>query len=128
MEERLYNFASIGGSDLSINPRLLPELTSTCPKNGDVGVRLSMDHGSEDTFDIQILQNIRSGFAVLQSDAKLMDDPTTRGIVDSYFGVLAPLTGPSFEADFVTSVVRMGKIGVKTSSNGSIRRVCNSFN
>ncbi|MFS7965750.1 putative peroxidase [Helianthus anomalus] len=128
MEERLYNFASHGGPDPSINPRLLPELTSTCPKNGDVGVRLPMDHGSEDTFDIQILQNIRSGFAVLQSDAKLMDDLTTRGIVDSYFGVLAPLTGPSFETDFVTSMVRMGRIGVKTGSNGNIRRLCKSFN
>ncbi|KAI7730363.1 hypothetical protein M8C21_018574 [Ambrosia artemisiifolia] len=128
MEERLYNFATSGRPDPSINPRFLPELTSTCPKHGDIMVRLPMDHGSEDTFDIQILQNIRSGFAVLQSDAKLMDDPTTRGIVESYFGVLAPLTGPSFEADFVTSMIRMGRIGVKNGSNGNIRRVCKSFN
>ncbi|KAI7730362.1 hypothetical protein M8C21_018573 [Ambrosia artemisiifolia] len=128
MEERLYNFATSGRPDPSINPRFLPELTSTCPKHGDIMVRLPMDHGSEDTFDIQILQNIRSGFAVLQSDAKLMDDPRTRGIVESYFGVLAPLTGPSFEADFVTSMIRMGRIGVKNGSNGNIRRVCKSFN
>ncbi|XP_076957740.1 peroxidase 43-like [Bidens hawaiensis] len=128
MEDRLYNFASSGGPDPSINPRLMPELSSACPKNGDVNARLPIDHGSEDTFDIQILENIRNGFAVLQSDAKLMDDPTTRGIVDSYFGVLAPLTGPSFEEDFVTSIVRMGRIGVKTGSSGNIRRVCKSFN
>ncbi|KAJ0602516.1 putative peroxidase [Helianthus annuus] len=128
MEERLYNFASLGGPDPSINPRLLPELASTCPINGDVGIRLPMDLGSEDTFDIQILQNIRSGFAVLQSDAKLMDDLTTRGIVDSYFDVWAPFFGPSFEADFVISMVRMGRIGVKTGSNGNIRRQCKSFN
>ncbi|KAJ0594361.1 putative peroxidase [Helianthus annuus] len=128
MEERLYNFASLGGPDPSINPRLLPELTSTCPVNGDVGIRLPMDLGSEDTFDIQILQNIRSGFAVLQSDAKLMDDLTTRGIVDSYFDVWAPFFEPSFEADFVISMLRMGRIGVKTGSNGNIRRQCKSFN
>ncbi|KAD5317985.1 hypothetical protein R6Q59_033297 [Mikania micrantha] len=128
MEERLYNFASSGGPDPSINPRFLPELSSACPKNGDINARLPIDHGSGDTFDIQILENIRSGFAVLQSDAKLMDDQTTRGIVDSYFGILSPLTGPSFEADFVRSMVRMGRIGTKTGSSGNIRHVCRSFN
>ncbi|KAK1424117.1 hypothetical protein QVD17_19432 [Tagetes erecta] len=127
MEDRLYNFDQRGSSDPSINPRFLPELSSSCPKNGDINARLPMDHGSGDKFDIQILQNIRTGFAVLQSDAQLMNDPTTRGIVDSYFGVLAPLTRP-FEADFVTSMVKMGRIGVRTGSNGTIRRVCKSFN
>ncbi|KAK9075724.1 hypothetical protein SSX86_004053 [Deinandra increscens subsp. villosa] len=127
MQDRLYNFASGGGPDPSINPGFLPELSTTCPKTGDINARLPMDHGSGDTFDIHILQNIRNGFAVLQSDAALMNDPTTRGIVDSYFGVLSPLTS-SFEADFVRSIVRMGRIGVKTGSNGNIRRVCNSFN
>ncbi|KAI3770261.1 hypothetical protein L6452_01388 [Arctium lappa] len=123
MEERLYNFAEGGGVDPSINPSFLPELTSTCPKGGDVNIRLPMDRGSGETFDNNILQNIRSGFAVLQSDAKLMDDPTTKGIVDSYFGA-----GSSFEADFVNSIIKMGRIGAKTGSNGNIRRVCNSFN
>nr|XP_043622952.1 peroxidase 43-like [Erigeron canadensis] len=124
MEDRLYNFASSGRPDPSINPGFLPELTSACPKNGDVNVRLPMDRGSGETFDKQILQNVRSGFAVLQSDAQLMADPTTRGIVNSYFGAF----GPSFEADFVNSMVRMGRIGIKTSSNGNIRRVCKALN
>lgn len=127
MEDRLYNFASSGHSDPSINPGFLPELSLACPKNGDINARLPMDHGSGEKFDIQILKNIRTGFAVLQSDAQLMDDPKTRGIVDSYFGVLAPSTRP-FEADFVTSMVKMGRIGVRTGSNGNVRRVCKSFN
>ncbi|KAL7592200.1 peroxidase 43 [Lactuca sativa] len=125
MEDRLYNFANTGGPDPRINPSFLPELTHTCPKNGDIMVRLPMDHGSGETFDNQILQNIRSGFAVLESDAKLMDDPTTKGIVDSYFGALNPVT---FEEDFVNSIVRMGRIGTKDDSNGNIRRVCKAFN
>ncbi|KAI3752808.1 hypothetical protein L2E82_24845 [Cichorium intybus] len=128
MGDRLYNFAPGGGPDPSINPSFLPELTHTCPKNGNVNTRLPIDRGSGEKFDNQILQNIRSGFAVLQSDAKLMDDPTTKGIVDSYFGALSPLIGPSFEADFVNSMVRMGRIGTKTGSNGNIRRVCKAFN
>ncbi|PWA82379.1 peroxidase superfamily protein [Artemisia annua] len=128
MTTRLYDFASSEGPDPSINPSFLPELTSACPKEGNPNDRLPMDHGSGDIFDKQIFQNIRSGFAVLQSDAKLMDDPTTKGIVDSYFGLLSPLIGPSFEGDFVKSMVRMGRIGVKTGSSGDIRRVCKAFN
>ena len=120
MTTRLYDFASSGGPDPSINPSFLPELTSACPKGGNVNDRLPMDHGSGDIFDKQIFQNIRSGFAVLQSDTKLMDDPTTKRIVDSYFGLLSPLTGPSFEGDFKNSMVRKGRIGVKTGSSGNI--------
>ncbi|KAI3453558.1 hypothetical protein Pfo_010221 [Paulownia fortunei] len=72
MSQRLYQFpAGGGGSDPSINPEFLPELKSTCPQNGDVNLMLPIDRGSAQTFDTQILQNIRSGFAVLQSDATL---------------------------------------------------------
>ncbi|KAG8368714.1 hypothetical protein BUALT_Bualt15G0074500 [Buddleja alternifolia] len=130
MNQRLYTFPppSGGGTDPSINPMFLPELQSTCPKNGDVNVRLPIDRGSAETFDSQILQNIRSGFAVLQSDASLYQDEATKRIIDSYFGLLSPFFGPSFEADFASSMVKMGRIGVLTGSQGTIRRVCASFN
>ncbi|GFP98660.1 peroxidase 43 [Phtheirospermum japonicum] len=127
MTQRLYNFPAFGGADPSINPNFLPELKSTCPEKGDVNARLALDRGSEQTFDIQILQNIRSGLAVLQSDASLYQDLATRIVVDSYFGLLGPLLGPSFDADFATSMVKMGRIGVLTGSKGTIRRVCSSF-
>ncbi|KAK4491230.1 hypothetical protein RD792_001963 [Penstemon davidsonii] len=129
MEPRLYNFRGAPGiSDPSINPVFLPELKSTCPQNGDVNVRLAMDRGSLHTFDKQILENIRGGFAVLQSDATLYQDAATRSVVDSYFGALNPFFGPSFEADFAVSMVRLGRTGVLTGSQGTIRRVCKSFN
>ncbi|KAH1122790.1 hypothetical protein J1N35_005950 [Gossypium stocksii] len=128
MTKRLYKFSPAGGSDPAINPDFLPQLQSICPQNGDVNVRLPMDRGSERTFDKQILDNIRNGFAVLESDARLYDDETTRMVVDSYFGILTPIFGPSFETDFVDSIVKMGQIGVKTGSKGEIRRVCTAFN
>ncbi|PWA65612.1 heme peroxidase [Artemisia annua] len=127
--DRLYNFVSGGGPDPSIDPDLLPELMETCPPNGDTDFRLPIDHNSRDTFDDLILDNIRSGFAVLQSDAKLMDDRVTKQILDSYFGSSNQSVQPSFETDFVNSMIKMGRIGVKTSSKtGEIRRVCNTFN
>lgn len=128
MTGRLYNFFPGGGSDPSIDPGFLPELRARCPQNGDVNMRIPIDEGSERTFDKQILQNIRSGFAVLQSDAKLNDDAVTRSVMDSYIGIFAPMFGLSFEADFVEAIVRMGQIGVRTGSSGEIRRVCSSFN
>ncbi|CAH9130662.1 unnamed protein product [Cuscuta epithymum] len=127
MTKRLYDFSSPGGgADPAINPDLLPELKATCPQNGDVNVRLPIDHGSGDKFDNQILQNIRSGFAVLQSDARLYEDPSTKNVVDSYFGFL-PFLGPSFEDEFASAMVKMGRIGVLTGSQGTIRRVCGSI-
>ncbi|XP_041992895.1 peroxidase 43-like [Salvia splendens] len=124
MNNRLYNFPADGGSDPSISPAFLPELQSTCPKNGDINVRLPIDRGSEQVFGSQILQNIRKGFAVLQSDAALYQDESTKAVVDSYF---ADLFRPSFEADFADSMVRMGRIGVLTGLQGTIRQSCASF-
>ncbi|KAI9121388.1 hypothetical protein K1719_008421 [Acacia pycnantha] len=125
MKRRLYNFMPGGGPDPSINPKFLPVLTSRCPRDGDVNVRLAMDEGSEREFDKHILENIRRGFAVLASDARLGDDENTRSVVNSYFD---PTSVSSFEADFVDSIVKMGHIGVKTGSFGEIRRKCSSFN
>lgn len=128
MEKRLYSFFPNGGSDPSINPALLPELQATCPRNGNVNVRLPMDRGGEQIFDKHILQNIRTGFAVIASDARLYDDVITRSVVDSYFGPLNPVLGPSFETDFVNSMIKMGSVDVKTGTEGQIRRVCRAFN
>ncbi|KAF3531605.1 hypothetical protein DY000_02038373 [Brassica cretica] len=128
MTKRLYNFLPGGQPDPTINPVFLPELTTQCPQNGDINTRIPMDRSSERLFDQQILQNIKDGFAVLQTDAGLYEDVATRQIVNSYVGLLNPLFGPSFESDFVKAMVKMGKINVKTGSNGEIRRVCSAFN
>lgn len=127
MQERLYKFIPFG-SDPTINPNFLPELKARCPKDGDVDIRLAMDEGSDLKFDKSILKNIREGFAVLASDARLNDDFVTKSVIDSYFNPINPTFGPSFENDFVQSMVKMGHIGVKTGSVGNIRRVCSAFN
>ncbi|XP_040874190.1 peroxidase 43 isoform X1 [Glycine max] len=129
MTRRLYNFFPSGeGSDPAISQNFLPQLKARCPKNGDVNVRLAIDAWSEQKFDINILKNIREGFAVLESDARLNDDIATKNIIDSYFSPFSPMFGPSFEADFVESIVKMGQIGVKTGFLGEVRRVCSAFN
>lgn len=129
MTKRLYNFFPAGGgSDPAISPNFLPQLKARCPQNGDINARLAIDEGSEQRFDKHILKNIREGFAVLESDARLNDDIVTKTIIDSYVGPLNPFFGPSFQADFVESIAKMGQIGVKTGFLGEIRRVCSAFN
>ncbi|KAF3783920.1 Peroxidase 43 [Nymphaea thermarum] len=132
MTKRLYAFTPAGGSDRSINPAFLPALELTCPVNGDVNVRLPLDQGSQFAFDKSILNNIRLGFAVLASDAQLYADPSTRRVVDSYFGLrggfIPDLSSSSFHHDFANAMVKMGRVGVKTGSQGVIRRVCSRFN
>ncbi|KAG9457254.1 hypothetical protein H6P81_001762 [Aristolochia fimbriata] len=128
LERRLYHFTPGGGSDPSINPEFLPELMARCPPDGDINVRLSLDRGSEFSFDDSILRNIRGGFGVIESDAKLYQDESTRAVVDSYIGFFSSIFGALFESDFTDSIVKMGQIGVKTGSTGEVRRVCSQFN
>ncbi|XP_031503732.1 peroxidase 43 [Nymphaea colorata] len=128
MTKRLYSFTPDGGPDPSIEPSFLPELQATCPQNGDVNVRLAIDRGSQTAFDESILNNIRSGFAVLASDAQLYQDQTTQSVVDSYVDSFGSGFGPSFNQDFADAMVRLGRLGVKTGGEGEIRRVCAQFN
>ncbi|EOY16600.1 hypothetical protein QUC31_001117 [Theobroma cacao] len=128
MQHRLYNFTPGGGSDPAINPRFLPQLKAHCPLNGDVNVRIPLDWATQNVFDVHILRNIRDGTAVIASDARLYDDRETRQILDSYISSNGSGTRPSFNADFAKAMVKMGNIGVKTGSQGEIRRVCSAVN
>ncbi|KAL6315752.1 hypothetical protein AAG906_007178 [Vitis piasezkii] len=110
IETRLYNFTQGGGSDPAINPDFLPKLKAKCPFRGDINVRLPLDPVTEETFDVQILRNIRDGLAVIESDARLYDDRATKRV------------------DFAEAMVKMGNIGVKTGSQGEIRRICTAVN
>lgn len=124
IEDRLYDFAGAGDADPSINPGYLTELRSICPQGGDVNARVALDRGSEFQFDNEFLENVREGNGALQSDASMYQDSSTRGYIDSYFGLLGGLLGPSFESDFADAIVKMGQVDVKTGSNGKIRSVC----
>lgn len=130
MPKRLHNFTGKSDADPSINPKFLPELRSKCPKNGDVNVRISLDNLSEKKFDDQIMHNIKNGFAVIASDARLYDDNITRAVVNSYLQTeISDLnTSSSFEKDFGLAMVKLGRLEVKTGLLGEIRKVCNSFN
>ncbi|KAJ4700882.1 Peroxidase [Melia azedarach] len=129
MQVRLYNFTPRGGSDPAIDPRFLQELKAKCPFQGNLGVQIPLDPVTDFVFDDQIFRNIKNGFAVIASDARLSDDQTTKQILESYIRFRNSSSGlPSFKADFAQAIVKMGSIGVKTGLKGEIRRVCSTVN
>ncbi|KAB1220920.1 Peroxidase 43 [Morella rubra] len=128
LQKRLYNFTTDGRSDPAINPEFLPKLKAICPP-GNLNDRIPLDIVTANTFDEQIFRNIRDGFAVISSDARLNDDQTTKRTLEAYASNgSTEACRPSFTKDFAQAMVKMGKIGVKTGSKGEIRRVCSNFN
>nr|XP_016445800.1 PREDICTED: peroxidase 43-like [Nicotiana tabacum] len=129
MPRRLYNFTGRSDADPTINSKFLPELRSKCPKNGNINFRIPLDNASERKFDDQILHNIKNGFAVIASDARLYDDKITRAVIDSYLQRKKSIpNSPSFARDFGLTMIKLGRLDVKTGLVGEIRKVCNSFN
>eukprot|EP01018_Ginkgo_biloba_P039200 Gb_33207 [translate_table: standard] len=121
---RLYNFTPTGDADPTINTQYLSQLQSLCPSGGDGSKRVAIDKGSETTFDASYFRNVRDGNAILESDQRLWGDNTTQDVVQNYAG----LSDGRFANAFTQAMVKMGNVGVKTGSDGEIRKVCSATN
>ena len=125
---RLYNFTTTGnGADPSINPSFLPQLQALCPQNSDTTRRVELDTGSQNRFDASFFSNLRKGRGVLESDQMLWTDSSTKTLVQRFLDVRG-LLGLSFNVEFGRSMVKMSNIGVKSSNEGEIRKVCSAIN
>ena len=103
------------------------QLQALCPADGDASRRIALDTGSSDTFDASFFTNLKNGRGVLESDQKLWTDASTKTLVQRFLGVRG-LRGLNFNVEFGRSMVRMSNIGVKTGTEGEIRRVCTAIN
>ncbi|KAF2295025.1 hypothetical protein GH714_030574 [Hevea brasiliensis] len=122
---RLYNFNGTASSDPAINASFLPQLQALCPQNGDGTKRVAFDTGSENRFDASFFDNLRDGRGILESDQKLWTDASTRAIVQRFLGI----TGlAAFNVEFGRSMVKMSNTGVKTGTDGEIRKICSAIN
>uniref|UniRef100_A0A7N1A6P8 Peroxidase n=1 Tax=Kalanchoe fedtschenkoi TaxID=63787 RepID=A0A7N1A6P8_KALFE len=115
---RLYNFTGKGDTDPTLDPYYAVQLKKKC-KPGDTTSFVSLDRTAT-RFDEDYYTSVAKRRGLLQSDAALLDNRQTRNYVltQSFFH------GESFERDFGNSMIKMGKIGVLTGSNGQIRRKC----
>ncbi|KAF2295024.1 hypothetical protein GH714_030562 [Hevea brasiliensis] len=93
--------------------------------NGDGTKRVAFDTGSENRFDASFFANLRNGRGILESDQKLWTDASTRAIVQRFLGI----TGlAAFNVEFGRSMVKMSNTGVKTGTDGEIRKICSAVN
>ncbi|XP_057751705.1 cationic peroxidase 2-like [Arachis stenosperma] len=123
LSSRLYNFNGRNGPDPTIDPSFLPQLQALCPQNGGApSKRVPLDNGSQTKFDTSYFTNVKKGRGILQSDQALWTDPSTKALVQRYS------LGLTFNVDFGNSMVKMSNIGVKTGSEGEIRKRCSAFN
>lgn len=121
---RLYNYKMTGMADPSINPTSLRQLQNICPQNsnGNNGP-VALDKGSRRQWDTSYFQNLLAGNAVLESDQDLVTEASTRSLVTTFAG-----SQDAFDAAFTKSVVKLSNIGVKSQSDGEIRRMCSVAN
>ncbi|XP_065864184.1 peroxidase 71-like [Euphorbia lathyris] len=119
---RLYN-TTTSVSDPSINSAFLPQLQTLCPQGGNGGTRVALDTGSQNRFDSSYFTNLINGRGILESDQILWTDASTRPFVQRFAGVAG-----NFNGEFARSMVKMSNIGVKTGTQGEIRRLCSAIN
>ncbi|KAL1289613.1 hypothetical protein HN51_058022 [Arachis hypogaea] len=125
---RLFNFNGTAAADPAIDPSFVSNLQALCPQNtGAAANRVALDTGSQFKFDSSYFSNLRNRRGILQSDQALWSDPSTKSFVQRYLG-LRGFLGLTFNVEFGKSMVKMSNIGVKTGTDGEIRKICSAFN
>lgn len=120
---RIYSFSNSSPVDPSLDPTYAQQLMKACPPNVDPTIAIDMDPNTPNTFDNIYYQNLIDGKGLFTSDQVLFSDPASRPTVANF----AANTG-NFEAAFATAMTKLGRVGVKTGSQGEIRRDCTTFN
>ncbi|EYU24796.1 hypothetical protein MIMGU_mgv1a010112mg [Erythranthe guttata] len=121
---RLYNFTGVGDSDPSLDSNYVARLKTRCSAT-DTTTLVEMDPGSFKTFDTEYYTLVAKRRGLFTSDAALLADSETRAYVTSH---ATPQGSKDFLKDFAKSMVKMGKIGVLTGSQGEIRKTCGFIN
>ncbi|KAL5730549.1 peroxidase [Ranunculus cassubicifolius] len=117
---RLYNFAFEGDVDLDLDSEYADNLRKRkCKTPNDTMSIVEIDPGSSRTFDLSFYKNILKRRSLFNGDDVLRHDLwSTLFIRQLLDGEL------DFFKEFGKSMEKMGRIGVKTGSEGQIRKQC----
>ena len=121
--KRIYNFKRRKSIDHTLNPAYAKQLKQVCPKNVDPRLAIDMDPVTPRTFDNQYYKNLQQGRGLLASDQALFTHKRTRDLVNLFAS-----NNTAFEASFVSAMMKLGRIGVKTGNQGEIRHDCTMIN
>lgn len=119
---RLYNYSGAGDQDPSLDAEYAKNLTAVCSSPSNVASVQPLDPVSPTTFDMGYFQSVYNHQALLASDAALLQDSFTA----PYVTLMATNASyaPTFFDDFAASMLNMGRIGVRTGTDGEIRATC----
>ncbi|CAL9153348.1 unnamed protein product [Musa hybrid cultivar] len=116
---RLYSSAV----DPSLNPAYARLLMRACPRDVDPTIAVNMDPFTPTVFDNLYYRNLLNGEGLFSSDQVLFTNLLSRSAVKRFAA-----NQTSFFGAFTTAMVRLGRVGVKTGSQGEIRNDCTAFN
>ncbi|XP_022734526.1 peroxidase 3-like [Durio zibethinus] len=118
---RLYNSTAPGGVDPTLDSEYAANLKANkCKTPNDNTTKVEMDPGSRNTFDLSYYTLLTKRRGLFQSDAALTRNSTSLALINQL------LSNPLkfFYAEFAKSMEKMGRINVKTGSEGEIRKQC----
>ncbi|MBA0727700.1 hypothetical protein Golax_000668 [Gossypium laxum] len=118
---RLYNSTGPGGIDPTMDSEYAENLKANkCKTASDNTTILEMDPGSRKTFDLSYYSLLLKRRGLFQSDAALTTDSTSLAFINQL------LSSPTqfFFDEFGKAMEKMGRINVKTGSEGEIRKQC----
>ncbi|GLT68807.1 hypothetical protein SLA2020_410070 [Shorea laevis] len=120
---RIYNFSPKNPVDPTLNQAYATQLQQMCPKNVDPTIAINMDPITPRKFDNVYFKNLQQGKGLFTSDQVLFTDSRSKPTVNAWAS-----SSQAFQNAFVTAMTKLGRVGVKTGSNGNIRKDCSAFN
>ncbi|KAL2906439.1 Peroxidase 51 [Bienertia sinuspersici] len=120
---RLYNFSAKNPTDTKLYPPYAAQLKAMCPPDVDPRVAVSIDPTTPMRFDHMYFRNLVKRKGLFTSDQILYEDPRSKPTVSDW------AQNPSgFNQGFIRAMTRLGRVGVKTGTEGNIRIRCDVFN
>ncbi|CAM8896907.1 unnamed protein product [Rhodiola kirilowii] len=109
--------------DPTLNASYAAQLQNVCPVNVDPLLVVDMDPSTPRRFDNSYFPALVQRKGLLKSDSVLFEDEMTRGTVTKF-----AQDADAFFKAFVEAMLKLGRVGVKTDSQGEIRQDCSRFN
>ncbi|XAR51146.1 Peroxidase [Bertholletia excelsa] len=120
---RIYRFSPTNRIDPTLNLRYAFQLRGMCPLRVDPRIAINMDPNTPRTFDNVYYKNLQQGMGLFTSDEILFTDARSRPTVNLFAS-----SNDAFNGAFVEAITKMGRIEVKTGSQGEIRLDCTAVN
>ncbi|WVZ66850.1 hypothetical protein U9M48_016014 [Paspalum notatum var. saurae] len=102
-----------------MNATLSARLTSQCSNDSNGSTTVPQDFVTPDDLDTQYYRNVLNHEVLFASDAALLASNQTADMVSAN-----AFTPGLWETKFKAAMVKMGRVGIKTSTDGEIRKQC----